>query len=376
MSARRVLLFSDAQLYAGAERYLVELARGLPKDRWAVEVVCSESEGVDTLAAELTDAGLPVKRLPEIPTLKARGAFLKVARYFATHRADILHFNLTDPRSCNGAMTAARMAMRGRFVCTEHLPTSTFDDRPLPFRHRLAARSTAATIVNTAAGRVAMQARPHHNGSVTVIPNGIPDPGDPTPEQRAAARAELGFDPHHLLVGWVGRFAEQKDPDLMLEGIRRVHDVIPDVRFALIGDGPLFHATEARINELEIGAVTRCYGFRLDAAELLCGLDVLVNTSRYEGMPFTILEAMFRRVPVVGTRIAGNEQLIAHLASGVTYAQQDGDALGDALHVALGDRDRMLRFGRVARERALLLHSLEGMCARTAQVYDDTLSGQ
>lgn len=374
MSARRVLLFSDAPLYAGAERYLVELARGLPRDRWDVEVVCSESGGVDPMDAELTGAGIPVRRLPEIPTLKARGAFLKVMRYFATHRADILHFNLTDPRACNGAMAAARMAMRGKFVCTEHLPTSVFDNGRLPFRHRLATRGTVATIVNTVAGREAMEARPYHRGRVAVVPNGIPDPGDPTPEQRAAARAELGFDSHHLLVGWVGRFTEQKDPDLMLEGIRRIHDVIPDVRFALIGDGPLFHTTEARIGELKIGEVTRCYGFRRDAANLLCGLDVLVNTSRYEGMPFTILEAMFRSVPVVATRISGNEQLVAHLASGVLYAQQDGDALGDALHVALGDRERMRQFGHVGRERALLLHSLEGMCARTAQVYKETLA--
>ncbi len=375
MSARRVLLFSDAPLYAGAERYLVELARGLPKDDWSVEVVCSESGGVDPMAAELSEAGVPVKRLPAIPTLKARGAFLKAFRYFATHRPDILHFNLTDPRACNGAMTAARMAMRGKFVCTEHLPTSVFDGGPLPFRHRLATRGTAATIVNTVVGRTAVEARPHHQGRVFVVPNGIPDPGDPSPERRVAARAELGFEPHHVVVGWVGRFTEQKDPDLMVEGMRRINGVIPDVRFAFVGDGPLFQATEARIGELELGDVTRCYGFRPDAADLLCGLDVLVNTSRYEGMPFTILEAMFRGVPVVATRIGGNEQLVAPMASGVLYAQQDGDALGEALHVALGDRDRMREFGRVGRERATLLHSIEGMCARTVQVYDDVLGG-
>ena len=152
MAARTVLLYSDAPLFAGAERYLVELARGLPRDDWRVQVVCSESGALDPMAAELSSADIAVRRLPEINTLKDRGAFLKVLRFFAGHRPDILHFNLTDPRACNGAMTAARAAMRGRFICTEHLPTSEFDDKPLPFRQRIDTHNTAPTIVHTSRG--------------------------------------------------------------------------------------------------------------------------------------------------------------------------------------------------------------------------------
>lgn len=375
MAPRSVLLYSDGPIYAGAERYLVELARGLASANEYVTVVCHDGGGGDAMAEEIRAMGIGLDRLPPIPTLKARGALLKVFRYFATRRRDILHFNLTDPRSCNGAMTAARMALRTRFVVTEHLPTSQFDSGPLPLRHRLAQRNTAATIVNTEAGRAAVLARPHHRGDVHVIANGIADPGAPTPEQRQAARVQLGFEGDEILVGWVGRFHPQKMPSLMVEGMRRLAPAAPHVRFVFLGDGEEFHATESMVQELGLGPVTRFWGFREDARDLLCGLDLLVNTSTYEGMPLTILEAMFAGVPTVASRIPGNEDLIAHLASGVLYTQQDGDALGEALHAAIGDRDRMRHFGRVARERAVALHSLEGMATRTARVYDAVLAG-
>ena len=375
MAPRTVLLYSDGPIYGGAERYLVELARGLNGDDWKVDLACAEDGALDPMVTELRSYGVPTKRLPAIPTLKARGPLLKVLRYFATHRRDILHFNLTDPRSCNGAMTAARMALRGRFVVTEHLPTSSFDHGPLPLRHRLALKSTAATIVNTATGASAVEQRPHYRGRIHVIANGIADPGEPTDEQRRAAWAALGFEGDELLIGWVGRFNPQKVPGLMVEGMRRVASSAPHVRFVFLGDGPEFRATEERVQELELGPVTKFWGFRDDARDLICGLDLLVNTSTYEGMPFTILEAMFASVPVVASRISGNEDLVAHLASGVLFTQQDGDSLGEALHTAIGNRDRMLHFGQVGRQRALALHSLEGMCDRTAKVYEEVLGG-
>ena len=373
MPPRSVLLYSDGPIYAGAERYLVELARGLIRQDWYVTMACSEEGAVDGLAQEARSMGIGVDRLPAIPTLSARGPLLKVFRYFATKRRDILHFNLADPRACNGAMTAARMAFRSNFVVTEHLPTSRFDQGAVPLRHRMALRNTAATIVNTPAGMKAIQNRPENQGTVHVIPNGIDDPGGPTPERRRVARAALGYGPDDLVVGWVGRFAAQKVPGLMVEGIRMLTQAAPHVRFVMIGDGPEFHATESLVHKHEVGHVTRFTGFRKDARELLYGLDLLVNTSNYEGMPFTILEAMFAGVPTVATRIPGNEDLVAHLASGLLFTPRDGHALNEALHTAVGDRDRLHRFGLVARERAVALHSLRSMCERTGQVYEQLL---
>lgn len=373
MTRRRLLLYSDGNVYGGGERYLVELARGLPDDRFAVSVVLAEGGALDACHAEIEELGVPVRRLPPIPNLKARGPFLKVLRFFATHRPHLLHFNLTDPRACNGAMTAAWMSLRRRFIVTEHLPHSPYSDHRLPFRHRLAAKHTAVTIVNTDAHRAVVEARPHNRGEVAVVPNGIPDPGPKTEQRRADARAALGFDEDDvIIVGLVGRLdSHQKNPDLFLEAARRVAPERPDVTFVVIGDGPELGNLHQKVEELGLDASVRFYGHRDDSRELMNGLDLLVNTSHYEGMPFSVMEAMYAGVPVLVTDILGVRNLVADHVVGRIVPPGNGDVMADAMRDLLRDPADLARKGAVARERMTALFSLAGMIAATARIYDD-----
>ena len=367
---RHILLYSDAPVFGGAERALLELAHELPRGRFEVSAVFSEEGAVDHLATLMAAQSVRVTRLPAVPTLKAHGAFLKVWRFFVQNRFDVVHFNLTDPRACTGAMMAAGMALRSDFVVTEHLPRSVFDNLPLPRRVRAAAARTAHTITNTDADRAAILSRPWNRSRVHVVANGVGDDGAPDTTRRARARAELGFAEEDLLVGLVGRLIPQKNPDLFLEGVRRVVPHFPQARFVVLGDGPLLPQMRARAEELGIAHTLRWYGFRNDARELLQGLDLLVNTSVVEGMPFSVIEAMFAGLPVLGTRIPGLLETVADHACGLLVAPGDGDALGAAMCSALSDRARLRRYGQVGRERALLLFHARSMAARIANIYD------
>jgi glycosyltransferase involved in cell wall biosynthesis len=227
------------------------------------------------------------------------------------------------------------------------------------------------TIVNTDADKAAVLARAHNRSQVVVIPNGISDPGEPSALRRESARQALGFGSHHgPLVGFVGRLIPQKNPDLFLEGVRRVVPSRDDARFAIIGDGREIGTLQVKVADLGLGDFIRFYGHRQDARELVYGLDLLVNTSRYEGMPFSILEAMYAGVPVVAQRIQANEALVADGANGILVAPEDGEVLGAALQRALQEPERLRRMGLAGRERARALFSLESMCARTAAVYN------
>jgi glycosyltransferase involved in cell wall biosynthesis len=370
----RVLLYSDGGVFGGAERYLLELAGGLDRQRFSVGLVCSDAVELDDMAREGKALGAEVWRIPPIPTLKATGPFLRALRFFTSHRADILHFNLTDPRSCNGAMTAARAVLRKDFVVTEHLPMARFDGRPLPFRHRLAAKNTVVTIVLNEPARHLVANRPHFRGRIEVVANGVADPGDLGPDARRAARAELGCADHDgPLVGWIGRFIPQKDPALMVEGILRIAPERPDARFLFLGEGPHVNATRARLDALGLLPHCRFLGFLANARHLICGMDLLVNTSRFEGMPLTILEAMMAGVPVVAPSLPGMDEVVGQRATGFLFTPGDGDALGHALYAALCPAEWLAMQGRAARARARALFSLARMCSRTAGIYDSLL---
>jgi glycosyltransferase involved in cell wall biosynthesis len=374
MAGPRVLLYSDARVHGGAERYLLELTRELPHEGFRVELATSEEGALDAFAAEVQRLGLPLRRLPRIETLADRGALLKVWRFFATNHPHILHFNLVDPRACHGAMVAALCALRRGFVVTEHLARNRFDGGPLPFRVRLASRSIRATIVLNEADQSAVENRPLNRSRVVVVPNGITDPGPGTPERRERARATLGFPGHAgPILGFVGRMIPQKNPDLFLEGARRLAPARPDARFVLLGDGPELPALQAKVQQLGLGPVTRFLGHRHDAPELVFGLDLLANTSRAEGQPISVLEAMASEVCVVAPAIPGLTSLVADGASGFLVPPEDGDALGRILHEALSDPARLACMGRVGRERYLALHTARAMAARTARIYRELL---
>jgi glycosyltransferase involved in cell wall biosynthesis len=371
MGRRKVLLYSDARVYGGGERYLLELARGLPKDRYEVSVVTSEEGALDGFAQEVAGLGVRIHRMPAIPTLQDRGALLKVFRFFATQRPHVLHFNLVDPRACNGAMTAAALALYRDFVVTEHLPRNHFDNRPLPFRHRVARRLTKTTIVLNEADKHTVENRPRQRGRIALIQNGLADPGENTESRREAARSALGFPGHQgPIVGFVGRLIPQKNPLLLLEGVRRVVPARPEARFVVLGDGPDAPAFQAKIAELGLGPYVRWLGHRADARELVYGFDLLANTSRFEGLPYSLLEAMGASVPIIAPQIAGMSQVVADGASGFLVPPEDGDWLGRLLLEALSDPARLVRFGRVGRERLLSLFSLSAMATKTAALYD------
>ncbi len=367
---RQLLLYSDAPVFGGAERHLLELARLLPRDLFDITVVLSEEGSVDHLAKLIEASGVRCRRLPAIPTLKARGAFLKVWRFFMQNRFDVTHFQLTDARACTGAMTAAVLALKSNFIATEHLPRSSFDDKPLPRRVRTAASHIAHTITATAADRSAVLARAWNRSHVHVVPNGVADDGAPNAARRAAARRALGFDDEGLLLaGFMGRLIPQKNPDLFVEALRRAAPVHPQARFLVLGDGPLLPELQRKCSELGFGEVVRWYGFRDDARELLQGLDLFVSTSDVEAMPYCVLEAMSAGLPVLGARIPGLIETVADHASGVLVPPGDGDAFGGALISALSDPGRLRRYGAVGRERALLLFDARYTATRTAEIY-------
>jgi len=116
-------------------------------------------------------------------------------------------------------------------------------------------------------------------------------------------REELGVPEGCRLVGFIGRFTEQKRPLLFLEVICRILLQRDDVRFYMLGDGPLLPELKRRIASLKVTASVTLLPPRDDIPDVLDSTDLLVLTSLYEGAPLTILEALACGVPVVASDV-------------------------------------------------------------------------
>jgi glycosyltransferase involved in cell wall biosynthesis len=141
---------------------------------------------------------------------------------------------------------------------------------------------------------------------------------------RRRAREALGLQESDEVVGWVGRFVPQKDPETLVGALKLILNARTKARAVLVGDGPLReHIVDlSRANGL--GERVLFTGLREDARQLYAAFDVLLHPSRWEGQPRVIQEAIAERVPVVASRVAGASELVVDGRNG--YLTAPGDA--------------------------------------------------
>ena len=136
---------------------------------------------------------------------------------------------------------------------------------------------------------------------IHVVPNAW-SPGA-SPQSRADARRALGLPLDTFVVGWVGRLSEEKGPDVLLEALDHVADLPLTTSF--IGDGAARRRLEEQARGSRANGRVRWHGAMRDAGRLFSAFDLFVLSSRTEGSPIVLFEAMAAGVPVIATSVGG-----------------------------------------------------------------------
>ena len=207
---------------------------------------------------------------------------------------------------------------------------------------------------------------PRARDDVVVVRNGVRLPVREEPAVRLEVREELGLSETEPVGIWVGSLDDRKDP---LVAVRAAEQA--SVPLLIVGDGPLRPQVEARVREH-----ARVLGPRSDVSRLLAAADFFVLTSRREGLPFSLLEAMARGLPSVVTETAENAEAVGD--TGITAPLGDQEALVAALRrlAADEDEDERMELGARARRRVAELFDAEEMVRRTHAVYDEVLASR
>ncbi|MFV0258379.1 MAG: glycosyltransferase [Acidimicrobiales bacterium] len=216
---------------------------------------------------------------------------------------------------------------------------------------------------------------PRHRPPVVTIHHGTtPDAAVTlTPAARSDARRALGLDPDRPVVGTVGNLTAKKDHRTLLRAVADER-VDPGVQLLIVGSGPL--DAELRRYAAELGIDERVWflGTRSDVFALLALLDVFVLSSRFEGFPIALVEAMVSGVPVVSTAVGGVPELIVDHDNGRLVPPGRPGPLGAAITDLLTDRaaaSRMAAAGRAAGERLDLRHAVTAL----ESLYTEALAG-
>jgi glycosyltransferase involved in cell wall biosynthesis len=349
----------------GAEYQLYELLRGLDRRRFAPTVFALAGNGY--WAGPIRELGIAVHeisgvRSADLSRLQRLRAGLRAAR------PHVLHTILWSGNSY-GRLAAIGLGIPLVIAAERNLIARP----PWQIRvERLLDRWTDGYLVNSRAIADALVRRQGLPGSkMRVVHNGIDLRGVPAFElDRQAARQALGFDPARRLVAQVGRLEDQKDYPTFLTAAQQVAAAAPDVDFVIAGTGRLQAELETLAGRLGLAGRVRFLGLRHDVPALLAGVDVLALSSRWEGLPNVVIEAMATGAVAVATDVGGCRELIAHGETGLVVPPGQPDAVARAVLDVLGQDDLARRMRQAARHRVEAEFTLAAMVEKTTGVYD------
>ncbi len=190
-----------------------------------------------------------------------------------------------------------------------------------------------------------------------------------------AKKAMFGISPDQLCIGAIGRLAEEKGFDLLIKAFERLIDEGVDARLVIAGEGPDQSSLENQIAQSPAAERMQMYGFCNDPRAFYEALDVFVLSSRREGLPNVILEAMSLGAPVLATEIDGVPRVVHDRVNGSLIPAEDVDSMVTSLLELCRDPDLRVRYSEAAVESIASKWSFDSRMSTIADLYRQLLSG-
>lgn len=401
-----VVQVSDSLAPGGAERQVVYTALGLRNKGKEVAVVCRQggSEYLDFYRAAIADrvptytlphladiwfsvgdpgqdaciaslAGRPVRRLLSFLPRHLSDEILALAVFYFRLRPQVVHC-WQDHMNIVGGLAAVIAGVPEIVLSTHNMaPFRLAYNQPflVPAYRFLLGIGNVRMFNNSAAGARDYAAWLGMASSrIHVVRNGFgPLPRLEDIPAAATSRATFDIPAGALVVGGVFRFYEEKRPLLWLEAAAVAAGSLPELYFLIAGDGPMRREMEKRAEQLGIARNLRMPGQIANINVALSAMDVLMLSSRLEGLPNVLIEAQAVGCPVVSTDVGGCAEA---MEDGVTGWLVDGtaEALAERVVDVLNDPEWRRTAAKRGPELVASRFSGERMLADTLAVYGDT----
>jgi glycosyltransferase involved in cell wall biosynthesis len=323
----RILLLSTSMGMGGADQQLLSAALGLRERGHELCIVSLTPLG--EMGARARAAGLHTESLDMRPGVPDPRGLLRLIRLVRAWRPTVVHSHMVH---ANLMARAARPFTRmPALVSTIHNIYEA--GRVWMLGYQLSnGLVDQMTIISQAAADRFIRDRIVPPHLLEVVPNGVDTERYRAvpPGTRERLRQSLGLGAEFAWLA-VGRFEGAKDYPNMLRAFARVRAEHPSTVLLLVGRGSLRAETEALAATLGLDGAVRFVGTREDVPEFMSVADGYVMSSAWEGMPMVLLEAGAAGLPIVATRVGGNQEVVRDGVSGFLVAPRDHEALAAAM---------------------------------------------
>ena len=324
-----------------------------------------EARGVEALSLDITSRR-------QYPLGVAR-----MAAMLRKRRVDIVQTHLFEPTSVG--LAAARLARTPLAILTRHhADFTTLFDKPIHRRidrwHALFADQVWCPSHFIKKCMVELEGVPP--GKITVLPLAFNfEAMKPSldPAKRRALREEMGGDDKYI-IGMVARLSVEKGHEYLLRAVADVVRKHPNVRLALIGEGPRRGEIERLIAELRISEYVRLLGWRWDAWNLIEAMDLYAHSSVREPFGIVYVESMAMEKAIVTTSESGAVEILDDGVTGLIVPPRSVEPLAAAISQLVADPARCKQMGIEGRRRAIAKYAFPKMIREYEQHWERWLS--
>lgn len=378
---KRIFFFTDTPIVGGAELQMFLLAKFLPRETYECTLVCLGNPSLTIWTGFFEHEGIRVIRLPFSYKNDPR-IFFELRKILEREKPDLFHIHLWNPASGRFAFLAAK-SLKIPYLVTEHDP---FRLNPVKRGLKRFLTKPKAVIAISKENREFLRSEYGFLGdNIFHVPNGIDVKSWETialpfsRNDRQKIRNEIfGLDDNGFAVINVATLHERKGQETLLRAVSLLLTLISTeekkiLRIFLTGDGEHRKKFEALADELGLRPIVQFLGQRNDIPWLLLASDLFVLPSHREGFGLAILEAGMAKLPVIGTRVGGIQDIIENEKDGLLIPPKNEEALARAILELFRNPEKRLAFGSALYEKVVKNFRAETTAERTAKVYDTIL---
>lgn len=351
----KVLHIITLSTWGGAQQSCYDIVSNLDRNKFDVEVACAPGgELVDRLREQkiaIHQISSLKRNISPINDLKALFILYRLVR---SKRYNIVHCH--SSKAGFVGRVAAWLARTPKIYFTVHgwdfynMEEYGRIQYVIIFLEKMVARLTEKLIcVSENDKKQGLKKRITTEDKLIVIHNGID--WKPT-GVHGILRKEIGANELDVIFGMVARLAYPKKPMLFLEAARQVVQARKQAKFIVIGEGPFYDECKKIIEKNYLEEYAFMLGFRKDVRRLLTDMDAFVLCSQFEGLPITVIEAMFAGLPIITTDVGGIKELVQNERNGFLIQPNRAEDLAERMIYLIDSPDERTRMSKESQKIA------------------------